>query len=49
MRRIQESVGFWVFNYNLYKRWYHMKPDSIDDFFDGLECIPIFQELETKW
>jgi hypothetical protein len=50
MRKIQDGVGsFWIFNYFLYLRWYHIEPIGIETFFNGLNCIPIFQELESKW
>jgi len=49
MNKIQSATGYWVFNYYLYKRWYHLEPKDIDEFFLGLECIPIFMELESQW
>jgi len=49
MRKIQKSVGgFWVFNYFLYERWIGV-PDTWEKFELGLNCIPIFMELEKTW
>ena len=48
MNKIQSSTGFWVFNYYLFKRWFNVEPNDIDDFFDGLNCIPIFMEIESN-
>jgi len=33
----------------MFIRWLHKKPETIEEFFGGLECIPIFMELENQW
>ena len=47
-RRIAK-IGEWRFNYFLYFRWYGKEPETIEKFFSGLECIPIFMEIESQW